>query len=323
MSDDKQGSLEGMRIDEEEKELEKNELNPLNDQQSLNKGLLEEPLSYATTTLSRELLLFQRFIDRYRRNKCRDSYFSSGDSDEEEVMLLFREVSKDITNQRGQTLYHAAVDAAAFSLIEKLVSAGVDINMHDSTGKTPLIYAIKKKSFAYQDLIKAGADVNQVDPYGRSALFYVANITQASWIIGAGARMDETDGDGDTALHYQLIQGYPSAAEETINRFTSCFSLSNAIGNNVLHIMATMGYLTLATKLQRIVKRKIRFKELAAATNIRGKTLLAATIETNKVSLITKLLYYAYPELDIQNDNYETPVMVSVEKTDKAWCKFT
>ena len=57
-------------------------------------------------------------------------------------------------------------------------------------------------------------------------------------------RVDETDGDGKTALHYQLINKNPSAAEATTDRFTSCFSLPNGIGNNVLHSMATMGYLT-------------------------------------------------------------------------------
>ena len=170
--------------------------------------------------------------------------FKAIGNNNEELMLLLHEVSKDITNQRGQTIYHATVDAETFSLIEKFASAGIDINVHDSAGKTPLIYAIKNQRFAYQALIKADANVNQVDSYDLSALFCIANITQASWIIGAGVRVDETDGDGKTALHYQLINKNPSAAEATTDRFTSCFSLPNGIGNNVLHSMATMGYLT-------------------------------------------------------------------------------
>jgi len=270
-------------FDEEEKELEKNELNPLNDQQSVPEDLL----SYATLMPFRELYCGSKgsSIDTEEMNTEIRIFKAIGDNDEEEVMSLLGEVIKDITNKLGQTLYHATVDASAFNLIEKLKKSGIDINMQDSTGKTALIYAIKKRSFAYRAFIMAEADVNQVDTHGRSALFYVTNVTQANWIIGAGARVDIVDKDGNTALHYQLIQGCPSAAEETISRFRSCCRLSNETGNNVLHIMAEMGYLTLAMKLQRTLKGKARFEDLASEQNIRGETPLALAIRNKRIPM--------------------------------------
>ena len=242
-------------------------------------------------------------------------------------------------------LFH---NIAVFGLVVKLKDAGVDLNIQDISGTTALIYAIKKRSFAYRMLITAGADVNQIDASGRSALFYVTNRIQANWVIGAGARMDITDKDGNTALHYQLIQGCPTAAEETICGFKSCYRLTNDVGNNVLHIMATMGYLNLAMRLARLVKGKARFEELAASQNIRGETPLALAIrnkripladflfpftptnvrdfegnsylhmiaETNLVSQVTRL-HRAFPALDIQNDSHETPVMICCKKNNR------
>jgi ankyrin repeat protein len=337
-------------VNYQEVKTKSNEI-PANQEQPINEVRDEMLPSYETIAAAKDLYcgstppssLESDYIDAETK-----IFKAIGDSDEEEVMALLPEVSKDITNHLGQSMLHVAIESAAFDLILKIAKSGADVNMHDGAGTTPLIYAIKRRSFAYRILITVGADVNQVDAYGRSALFYVANVTQANWIIGAGARLDITDKDGNTALHYQLLQGCPTAAGETVTRFRSCCGLTNDVGNNVLHIMATMGYLTLAMTLQRVVHGKARFDELAAAQNVKGETPLALAIrnkrvpladflfpftpinerdfegnsylhmiaETNSAAHVTQL-HRVFPALDVQNDNHETPIMICCKKNSR------
>ncbi len=71
----------------------------------------------------------------------------------------------DLRNAQGQGLLHVANDAAA---VEFLLSAGLDPNLADSRGRTPLMRLHSADNNRL--LIQAGADVNQCDENGDTVL---------------------------------------------------------------------------------------------------------------------------------------------------------
>ena len=82
-------------------------------------------------------------------------------------------------NNLGQHPIHWACIKGHISLVDILLSAGVDIDVADMKGCTPLIVACQ---------------------HGKTML--------AGFLMGKGARMQATDKDGDTALHWSSFKGW-------------------------------------------------------------------------------------------------------------------
>jgi ankyrin repeat protein len=78
------------------------------------------------------------------------------------VRVWLRKTPKlELTNQQGQTLLHAAVDAGNARMVFLLVKAGVQVNAVDLAGKTALDYALEqKKSRMARYLIKNHGTIN-------------------------------------------------------------------------------------------------------------------------------------------------------------------
>ena len=110
---------------------------------------------------------------------------------------------------------------------EYLLKLGIDVNEQNTTGITPLMWAVIHRKFEYiLLLLDSGADVNLRDDKGRTALMYLYGFNYAHYfdpdqrpddthvldiidaLTGAGAGGAEADEDGMTALMY--------AAEKTM-----------------------------------------------------------------------------------------------------------
>ncbi len=93
--------------------------------------------------------------------------------------------------------------------VQKLISAGANINEPDSNGATPLIHAIwKGKTEAAKYLIESGADLNAKDKKGYDALFYAIEYGQLETVkslIGKGANIESKDLTGLTPLVYAVL----------------------------------------------------------------------------------------------------------------------
>lgn len=91
-------------------------------------------------------------------------------------------------------LHFAAQDGDVNEII-RLVASGIDVNILDQHGSTPLKYASSETSLAaIRKLIELGADVNLTDDKGFSALhctaghgYYKENIEIARVLLDAGA----------------------------------------------------------------------------------------------------------------------------------------
>ncbi|KAK6194501.1 hypothetical protein SNE40_000125 [Patella caerulea] len=68
-------------------------------------------------------------------------------------------------------------------VIKILIDNGVDLNLGDADGKTPLMIAVKQTSRRLVELLlNADADVKQRDIYGHTALFYLDFGTDRRWV---------------------------------------------------------------------------------------------------------------------------------------------
>ena len=110
-------------------------------------------------------------------------------------------------NKEGKSALHLCCKEGKSSVIPLIVKAGIDINLADCSGRTPLMYAVEDFEVT-KAILKFGPDVNRVDGNLWSALMwsvtrYADNQADiAEILIKNGARTELSNREGNTALHF-------------------------------------------------------------------------------------------------------------------------
>lgn len=107
---------------------------------------------------------------------------------------------------------HDAAFNGNLALVEKIVSAGIEIDSLDDEGRTPLMYAAFNGHTAIvKVLVKNGAEVNKPDPNKRTALMFAASgpfPETVLFLLEQGANPNLTDvPEKYTALMYAAAEG--------------------------------------------------------------------------------------------------------------------
>ena len=117
---------------------------------------------------------------------------------------------------RGQTALMLAASTGALDSVLILLKAGAKLNVKDVDGKTPLMFAVWPSKGSTPDivrtLIKAGARVNDVDMKGESALMIAAKYASTDILqvlVAARAKLDATNNQGQTALMVAIQSSRP------------------------------------------------------------------------------------------------------------------
>ncbi len=108
-------------------------------------------------------------------------------------------------------------DEVSMWFIKNLIQNGVNPDIRDENGMTPLMHAVEGR-IAFTDdelaispeaaatLISEGADVNAVDNAGRSVLMYTSDTKVAQMLIEAGADVNAKDNSGMSVLRNAATQ---------------------------------------------------------------------------------------------------------------------
>lgn len=99
------------------------------------------------------------------------------------------------------------------ALLQRLITAGANINTKGNNGTTALIRAaMKGRLETVKWLIKEGADLNLSDDTGKTALYWAVvkgrSLELIRTLIEAGASVDNCNCCGDTALMQAALRGY-------------------------------------------------------------------------------------------------------------------
>lgn len=109
---------------------------------------------------------------------------------------------------RSSSALHAAAKQGDAALIIRLVQDGMDVNQPNLEEQTPLMLAAQADSHALavtELLLASGAKVNELDRYGNTALIYAAqagNLEVVKELIARGADASIANKSGATALNF-------------------------------------------------------------------------------------------------------------------------
>ncbi|CAE6926590.1 ANKRD50, partial [Symbiodinium sp. KB8] len=176
------------------------------------------------------------------------------------------------TNRRDETPLDAAIVVAgthAAQVVRILVRGGGDKDRMNGCGDTPLIAAIRHKSFApLCALIDCSADMEKTDRDGATPLYSAAwvGFSGALTLLAGSVEVDKANDCGDTALHAAAWQGHVDAVEQLVVA-GAIISKANADGDAPLHVAAQRGHV-------KVVHFLIDQQADLAKRNVEGATAL-------------------------------------------------
>ena len=171
--------------------------------------------------------------------------------------LLTAGANVNVTNKLGNTPLHGAVIMSSSSIADRLLAAGANINAVNKDGNTPLHIALRKKNISLvETLLAAKADINVANNEGDTPLHIAAFMSLDSIVdklLDAGAHTNTTNTSGDTPLHNAA--SCPSA-DSIVDKLLAAGANINAANNEhntPLHIVvrtSLFSKLVLHTQLQ-------------------------------------------------------------------------
>ena len=176
-------------------------------------------------------------------------------NDEPSAFQLLLQNSADpcLKANNGYSLLHFATRGENASIMNKLLSLGLDIDSRDTQGATPLMYAAAfDKQSAFQLLIENGADPSLKADKAFSLLHYAVyggNPSIINKLLSLGLDIDSRNGYLDrTPLMWAASDGKQSAFEMLIQNGADP-SLKDRSEQNLLHFAAQGGDITIIKKL--------------------------------------------------------------------------
>jgi len=150
--------------------------------------------------------------------------------------FLDQGIDVDLKNQAGSTPLLYAVRGRHKDIVELLVAKGADINAKDKGGYTLLYYAIWSEDVnTVKAIVTKGADVNLTAGKDYPPIYYAiwsGDIDIVKLLVAKGAKFDVKVLNDRTAFHYAVSQGSKDIVE---------FLVSEGIDIPRLYLSARMG----------------------------------------------------------------------------------
>jgi hypothetical protein len=151
----------------------------------------------------------------------------------------------------------SAAGSGDMNTVKRLQAEGQSINEADSSGVTPLMYAISSKNKdVAKYLIESGADIKAKDKKGCDALIYAVDIGQVeivNTLLDRGANIESKDQTNSTPLSHAIYFGHDDITKLLIERganieskdWTGATPIINAIklsaNEKIIHLLIKRG----------------------------------------------------------------------------------
>jgi ankyrin repeat protein len=127
------------------------------------------------------------------------------------LRLIERGADVNLAGRSGVTPVAAAAYAGSDAIVEELIAHGADERAADDTGKSPIIYAAARaKLDIVKRLLGRNIDINGRYPHDLTLLMWASGADEkvpeadalevVKYLVDAGARIDDRDARGRTAL---------------------------------------------------------------------------------------------------------------------------
>jgi ankyrin repeat protein len=147
-------------------------------------------------------------------------------------------VSVNQRDSMGRTPLHSAVAAAQPKLIEMLIAAGAATELSTQTGVTPLGLAVELGEHScVLALLRAGANSDALTAESVPLLLVAAerSVAVALDLLSAGAKPNQPDGAGRTALEVAVERGEYELCERLLGHGATPTRRADASGNTMMH----------------------------------------------------------------------------------------
>ncbi len=167
-------------------------------------------------------------------------------------LIIQKGINVEIKNATGETPLFSAVKGDSPSTVQTLIDNGADPLARDALGNTALHAAVRwNVKGAIDSLLQAKIDINARNMSGKTALHEAVRLGIADIEIvleNFGADVDARDSQGNSPLHEAIQAGQIASIERLLNQGSNP-SMRNSRGDTPLHIAVGMGRQDICTLL--------------------------------------------------------------------------
>lgn len=132
-------------------------------------------------------------------------------------LLLDHDADPLLEDHYGANALGVASNEGDVNIVKELLDRGMDANIKNKDGKTPINYT--HNIHVIKLLITYGADVNNKHPVtGNIPLHDADNIDVMELLLKYGAHLNTKNVDGNTPLHYAVLSAHKMGVEALLNK---------------------------------------------------------------------------------------------------------
>ncbi len=235
-----------------------------------------------------------------------------------EIAKKLIEAGADLTiqNRQGAVIHSQGIEPA---VIQLLLDRGVDVNLLNAQGQTPL-HVHRFQATLVKLLLERGAKVNLQDAEGKTPLYDV-NLEVAQLLVAANADLNVQDNSGRTPLHQAVLEEQSFFGPELVTLFLSKnarVDLKDKQGKTALDLARQLN----KTQIINLLEQHIATKNSAGS----GTTTTKATAKLQQLlnsknwsAADQETRRLLSPQKDLFGPNAATIPLDLIQEIDRAW----